>query len=380
MAQREPAEHSTKPAVLYVSKPLVPPWHDGSKNLTRDLAQHVQSAQSHVMTTLAAPLAGVVSHPVYSASGGFAPGLRANVSVLLHLMFAPSAGRAALWHFVFAPNLRSAHAARLAVGARRALGWKGKVVQTIASAPKSFEDLEQCLFGDHLVVLSDWMRERFVSAGVTIPITVIPPCVPAPAVTLQGKGKEAMGYVAARVVLFPGDYEVSSAAITLARATPELHKRGIRVVYACRPKTVRSHEARARVISELRALGVEESAGQGGVQHLGEVRDMHAVLAGADVIAFPVDDLYGKVDVPLVLLEALAMGKPLVVAQGTPTQEIRTAIAIPAANPGALVEAIFTALESSQQAYEARVADYAAHYTPEVMARAYDALYMQLIA
>ncbi len=380
MLRRESAGPSKKPAVLYVSKPLVPPWHDGSKNLTRDLAQHVQFAQSHVMTTAAEPLAGAVSHSVYAASGGFAPGLRANAGVLAHLMFATSAGRAAVWHFVFAPNLRSAQAARLAISARRALGWKGKVVQTIASAPLSFDGVAQCLFGDHLVVLSEWMRERMLAAGVRTPMTVIPPCVPAPAAISQGRGKEAMGDVSAPVVLFPGDYEVSSAAITLARATPELHKRGIMVVYACRPKTPRSHEAREAVIAELRALGVEQNAAQGGVQHLGEVRNMHAVLAGADVIAFPVDDLYGKVDVPLVLLEALAMGKPVVVARGTPPQEIRTSLAIPAGDASALVEAICASLEPSREVQEARVADYEAHYTPEVMARAYDALYTQLLA
>lgn len=370
MANGRPAAEA--PQLLFVSKPLVPPWHDGSKNLTRDLARHVTAVRPVVMTTVDAPLSGVQSRSVYASGGGFAPGLRANANVFLHLI-KPDASDG--WHFVFAPNLRSAQAARLALRLRRAQGWRGRVIQTIASTPRSFEHVERSLFGDHLIVLSTWMRERLLKAGVQTPMDVIPPCVPDVRTLERHAAKAKFGFGERPVVLYPGDYEVSSAPITLARAAKRLTSQGATVVFACRPKTPRAHEAQQLVQAELDSYGVPREH----VRHLGQVPDMAELLAASDVIAFPVDDLYGKVDLPLVLLEALSLGLPLIVAEGSPPAEIETSVSVEPGSAAALADAVEHALAESGSGAVSRRQAYLRRYTPEVMARAYDALYQQIL-
>src|SRR4051794_13375243 len=104
--------------VLFVSKPIVPPWHDGSKNLVRDIARHLVHARPTVMTMAGAAPIGerVTSEAVYVDAGRFAPGLVANARVIRRLLTGDPHD---IWHFVFAPNPASSSAATLARRARR---------------------------------------------------------------------------------------------------------------------------------------------------------------------------------------------------------------------------------------------------------------------
>jgi glycosyltransferase involved in cell wall biosynthesis len=372
----------TLPRVLFVSKPLVPPWHDGSKNLVRDLARHVRAVRPTVLVPkgASAPGESMDALHVYRTGGRFAPGLAANARVL----FALALGRTfPLWHFVFAPNPVSSHSARGIIAAQRAAGWQGKVVQTIASAPRDFRLARTLMFGDHIVALSEWMRGRLLGAGVQRRITVIPPCVPAPPPVSEERvaaARAALGCHDDPIVVFPGDYEVSSGAHTFAEAIIHVAREAPSVcfVFACRPKTKASGAAKESIARIIESAGLSSR-----VRHVGEIDDMHALLRAAQVVAFPVDDLYGKVDVPLVLIEALALGVPMVVAQGGPLEALTSAALVPPADPDALARALL-ALLSDPALREVAIAQghalYEGKFTPERVAARHDAVYEELLA
>jgi glycosyltransferase involved in cell wall biosynthesis len=366
--------------VLFVSKPIAPPWNDGSKNLVRDITTHLTRALPTVLTTPDAPLLGtrVKQEAVYRSGGEFAPALSANARVLARLLTGDSHD---VWHFVFAPNRASSGAARFASAVRRAAGWKGHVVQTIASAPRQFREVPRMLFGDRIVVLSEWMRARLVGAGApSAAIRVIPPCAAAP----EAPTPEAVARVRAHhalgegpLVVYPGDYEVSSGAVTVARAAGAILREvpGSTIVFACRPKTKGADAARRTVIAET-APGLE-----GRVVHTGESADFHALLGAASVVAFPVDDLYGKVDVPLVVLEALALGVPLVLARGGPLESVGAARFVEPADPDALASEVTDLLRRRDLARELGglgQGEYEARFSPRVVAAQHDALYEEL--
>ncbi|MET0792326.1 MAG: hypothetical protein ABW061_12460, partial [Polyangiaceae bacterium] len=74
------------PRVLFVSKPIAPPFHDGSKCLVRDVATHLTRASATVLSTPGAPpLAAfpgfltVDTAEAYGAPGGFTPAFSANL-------------------------------------------------------------------------------------------------------------------------------------------------------------------------------------------------------------------------------------------------------------------------------------------------------------
>jgi phosphatidylinositol alpha-1,6-mannosyltransferase len=370
------------PRVLFVSKPIAPPWNDGSKNLVRDVAKHLARARPTVLTLPDAPPLGgrVAMDSVYTQPGRFAPALAQNARVVRRLLTGDPHDA---WHFVFAPNPASSTVARFARRAREAVGWRGAVVQTVASAPASFDGVSQWIFGDAVVAVSDWMRGRLMGAGVKQPVRVIPPCAEAPATPTEEAKKAIRGRLEvgdAPIVLYPGDYEVSRGAATVARAVAAiaLARPDAVVVYACRAKTAQVAEARAAVESDLRAAGLLDRT-----RHAGDVDDMPALIAASSVVAFPVDDLYGKVDVPLVLLEAMALGVPLVVCRGGPLEALTCARFVDPEDDARLAADVLHFLQNARARKDAGELGKTLHanrFAPRVVARAYDDLYDEVIA
>ena len=358
--------------VLFVSKPVMPPWNDGSKNLVRDVVTHLSDLKATVMVAPGAPDLGadVTREPVYGLAGRFAPG--ANTLVMNRLLFGPPLDH---WVFVFAPNAASSTAARVAIAAQRARGWKGKVVQVVASRPKDFGAARGILFGDRVVTMSAWTKDRLIEGGIAADrIAVIPPCTSPPRVASREEIAElraAHGLGDGPIVLYPGDLEFSTGARTVARAASEILRRvpGARIVFACRPKTERARDVEA----ELREILTPVAPW---ITFLGEVPDMARVLAAASVVVFPVDDLYGKVDLPIVLLEALALGKRAIVADGGPLPELGAVTVVPPRDPDALAEATCRLLEADESVDAPRSrAAYDARYRPELVATQYEALF-----
>jgi glycosyltransferase involved in cell wall biosynthesis len=371
--------------VLFVSKPVVPPWHDGSKNLVRDISTHLKHAEPTVLTCPGSvPLCndrGIPLHeePIYTASGRYAPALGANLRVLARLLVGDAHD---IWHFVSAPNPASSAAARFARSARRARGWRGATIQTIASAPKRWSEVPRLLFGDRVVVQSEWMRARVIGAGAPAKsLRVIPPCARAPAPSSPADDanvrlRYSLG--SGPLVVYPGDYEVSTGAMTVARAAAQVlaKVRDVTFVFACRAKTPLAGAARAAVVRET-----QDPAVSARVVHVGEIDDLHALLAAASVVAFPVDDLYGKVDIPLVVIESLALGVPLVLAKGGPLETVDAARFVTGGDVGALAAELVLLLEDRALATtlgKQGQDEYARRFSPPIVAAHYDELYSEL--
>ena len=312
--------------VQFVSKAIAPPFRDGSKCLVRDLCLHLKDVEPHVLgteTALAELGNAAKVHAVYGGASRYAPTLLSNARAFAWLLASEAPD---LFHFVFAPNPRTSGALRLL------RQWTGvPCVQTIASAPRAFTHPDRLLCGDVVVAQSEHTAARakaaFAERGLPAPpLEVIPP----PAPDLGGGPKQRS--LAARAELglgpdaplfvYPGDLEVSGGA----RFTLELARRAegalasATFLIAYRRKTAEAERHRAEL---------EASAAPGRVLFRAELDDLHAVLSAATAVLLPVDDLYGKVDLPIVLLEALSLGVPVVVLDWGPLSELEGASHLP---------------------------------------------------
>jgi glycosyltransferase involved in cell wall biosynthesis len=314
--------------VLLVSKPIAPPWHDSSKNLVRDLAGHMQRHTPVVLSRagveLALPRARIEA--IYARTGhGFSPGLQENVRVLTRLLLGH---KTQLWHFFFAPNPKTSRVAKVAARLRRA-----RTLQTVCSAPHPALDVASVLFADRVVVLSEHTLRRCVEAGVAQQrLRLIRPSVPA----LTPLAADATEQVRARLglpalrplVVYAGDLEFGRGADLALDAHADLPRSlDAYLVMACREKTPRAH-ARANALRErAQALGMAQS-----VHFMGETPFIHDLLSVADLVTLPTDTLYAKMDMPLVLVEAMSLGRAVLVGQGTPAEELAAsggALAVP---------------------------------------------------
>lgn len=365
------------PRVQMVSKPMVPPFRDGSKCLVRDLCLYLERVEPHVMGT-GEPAVELgertVSHSVYGSSGGFSPGLRQNLSAAFFLL---THTRADLWHFVFAPNPRSSQVGGVLKKLRNV-----PTIQTIASPPRNFENPGQLLFGDICIAQSEWTRTEFAAslnaAGVERRLEVVFP--PAPDVLRPSeercqKERARLGVKENEpLFVYPGDLEVSHGAALVVGWAREIAERvpGARVVVAYRDKTSRVEEA---------AQALRENADPKLVLFERNVPDIHALIATCTAVLFPVDDLYGKVDLPIVLLEAMRFGTPVLALDEGPLQSLWGALRLPL-DSRAWFDAIARLVpgdafrngivEDGKRALNE-------HFAPDLVAKKYEALYLDLL-
>lgn len=364
--------------VLIVSKPIEPPWNDSSKNLVRDLLLGLEDYRVVAFGRRGGPseLGRGTLEPIHPPGHHhFAPGPRDQARVLSRLLFGR---RAALWHFFFAPNPRTSKVARLAAFVRRV-----PTVQTVCSVPKRETDLNAVLFADRVVVLSRHTERWFLEAGISASRLrrigpAAPELTPPTSAQMRAARSEFGLNEEACLLLYPGDLEFGSAARLMIESHARLPAE-VELVLACRAKTPRALEIQRELEAKSRELGTA-----GRVRFLGETPRILDLLGAADVVALPSEVAYAKMDYPLVLLEAMALNKPVVVCSGTPAAEL--------AEDGAAVEvapeldALTRALdrlvrdggERSALGARARAAT-EQRFGRSNMARAYESIYRELV-
>lgn len=287
--------------VLFVSKPVEPPWNDSSKNLVRDVDAHLRSYLGTTMVSASNQGAAIYGGP---GKGGFAPALRENARVLRYLLKDRSHD---LWHFFFAPNPRTGLAGHLTRSLRHVPS-----IHTICSAPKDFSAWRYSLFSDRVVVLSEHTETRLLKAGFPSErlrriVPALPALEPLSAVERTNE-RDALGVDPNKpLVVYAGDLEFGGGAELCLDACRDMD---VELVMACRSKTPRA----AEVEKELRS--------RGGAIWVGETPRIHPLLGCADAVLLPGTSLYAKMDYPLVILEAMSMGQPVVVGAGTPAEEL----------------------------------------------------------
>lgn len=365
------------PRVLFVSKPVAPPFTDGTKCLVRDIASHLTRFQAVVMSTVGAPLldghgAELVQLPVYGNAGSYSPRLRDNARAALWLGLR---SRADVWHVVFSPNPRTS----------LALGWLRRLrrvptVQTVASPPRNFRDIGAHLFGDTVVVQSEWTRSELLAHVPEARIELIPPPV-APlrprSPDEQAKAREEAGVPAgAPFLVYPGDLETSCGAEHFARLVEELSPEfpDLHFVFAYRAKSPEASEVAQRLARRLPAERTRIA---------GLLSDLVALLGSASAVVFPVDDLTGKVDLPIVLLEAMQLGAPVVAYDYGPLRELGTPLLVPTRALPELIQVtrdLLTDKGLRESVAGRQREEVTRRFFARTVAREYERIYEQLLA
>ena len=369
---------SQREEILLVSKPVVPPWNDSGKNLVRDIAAAGQRYDYRIMATRGAVAPGPRAKvdAVYSAAGLYSPGLKQNLAVLLRLL---KPDRQRVYHFFFAPNPKTSKMARTVLRLKRR-----RAVHTICSVPATFEGIKSLMFAHRIVALSEHTRGLLESHGVEN-VVHIPPCIPA-ADPMPAARKEAvvsaLQLPARPLVVFPGDYQFSSAARICADALPSIvEKTDAHFVFACRIKQEQSRQIESGIRGLVTEAGVENR-----VSFFNEVDDMEALAAAAALVVLPADSLYAKMDIPLVLLEALREEVPIVVSDHGPLAELVSqpvGVAAPVGNANAFADAVSGLLGNPDRRRDMGkkgrelVLD---RYTPETVSARYEKLYDELLS
>jgi glycosyltransferase involved in cell wall biosynthesis len=117
------------------------------------------------------------------------------------------------------------------------------------------------------------------------------------------------------------------------------------------------------------------------VRLVSELPDVLVLIQAATALLFPVDDLWGKVDLPIVLLEAMSLGVPVLALDRGPLADLEGAIKLDSLDVKSWVEralGLAGNVEVRRAATEAGKRAVAERYAAPRIAAAYEELYLEV--
>ncbi len=299
--------------ILLATRPLVPPWDEASKNFAYFLAKSISKHHVSILTTptwLPDLPANITQIPCYTKNElDFGEKLRLLASLrnlrskfdITHYLFTPTRKNTSLINFFSRPT-------------------HGKTIQTIATLREDLygpKQWKQLLFADRIVVYSDYSKKLLQNIGMNH-VSRIYPGVDLSLYQPAPKNAETLQYFDLTpedfIVTYNGEYARLGATDMLTSWLIEYFSThpnsNMKFVFACR---VKKHED-----DRLKKIEITERFQTAGILHHIRFTDTYADMPKlynlADVIVFPVNDMRGKFDVPLVIIEAYACGKPVILS------------------------------------------------------------------
>lgn len=300
--------------VLLATRPLVPPWDEASKNFAYFLGREIQGHRLTLLTTqekLTGLPPSVTEESIFKSSH---LDLGAKFSLFRYLR--TMRGNFDITHYLFTPTKQNTRLIKLL-----AKPTSGKTLQTVATLREDLytpEELRSLLFADHITVYTDLTKQKLETLGFTnisriypgIDLDLYKPQAKDPSV-LTSYQLQATDFLA----IYPGEYTRLGATDILFTAWVHFFQQHpdtpIKFLFACRIKNEADRIKKESLEQETKKLGLE---GKILFQKTHATVNMAALYNTADVVLFPVDNLRGKFDVPLVIIEAYACAKPVILS------------------------------------------------------------------
>ncbi len=293
---------------LFIGKSPSPPWNDSAKNIQKTLLDNLKDQYIEYLTdgsyTYSGKRKGIL---VYKKSSSYSLTQKEQIELFLNLLKPDF--HIDLYHYFFSPNIKSSLAARFLK-----LIKPKKIIQSVLSMPKEVNDIHTLFFGDQIVTMSKTSQKKLEYLGLSNVSTIYP------AVNLPSINKDEIIHAKYNfhfssektVVLYAGDY--TSDIYNLADLAKELKNEGKEFIFVFAIRLKNSYS-----IDEDRRFKwyVSNKLGlfQDSIRIYNELESFSQLLATSDIMIFTQQDLYAKMDLPLVILEAMAMKKMVIIPQ-----------------------------------------------------------------
>ncbi|MBI4600242.1 glycosyltransferase family 4 protein [Candidatus Uhrbacteria bacterium] len=328
--------------IFFATRPIAPPWNEGSKNLVYEIARRLDAFHATLLTYKNQDNFQIGPNKtflrIYPRSDSLAISIRQKLAFLRTLI----QSEAAIFHFFFTPELITSHVIRSIRKFK-----KGVFLQTIPTPISHRRSIEKFVFGDKVVVQSQHALRSFENRDIKN-VSCIYPGIDTekfcPGVSSADLRKKLKISDRERVVLFPGNYYLGcNRSVTQAVSRLLKEGLGVKFILACRISGPGDIKLKRSMLDDFERKNV-----RGDLVVLETVESMPELIALSDIVIFPPSQMVRKSDIPLVLLESLAMGKPIVITDIPPLNEIMmddVGEKIQADNPDALYEAVKSLLK-----------------------------------
>lgn len=343
----------TSPRILFVSRPIAPPWDEASKNFAYNLAREIgaqkMSPEIHLMTSQILPElpAHIIQENVYKFSAKditFSDKMRS-----LYFQFTHKNDFDIVQYF-FTPTKSSSQLIK------NLLKGRSKTVQTVATLREdlfSDIDLKEMMFGDIITTYSDYAKNKLESLGLRN-IHRIYPGIDLNDYTSREKDSAEMqkaGFTKDDFIInFTGEYirlgamdTVIDSFIAISRSIPFA-----RLSLAVRVKNEKDARKKEDVIAKLKKENIlhKVSFHDSGIYKMSDIYNL------CDISVFPVSTMQGKFDIPLAVIETMACGKPVILSDLPILKEFsndHNSVSIPKNSSKALTDAITDLYENKEK-------------------------------
>ncbi len=312
----------SKKNILLYTRPIIPPWDEASKNLAYDIAINMPKNQFEI--SLLTPKKSAFNQELVEKYPYIKPekiyssptlNLKEKIQLLLRLFkFRLNTD---LIHFLFTPRSITSFLIRL-----RLKFSKVKTVQTVATLSKknlkNSKKLKKILFADTIIVQSKNTYQQLKNKGLE-KIKLIYPGINLEKYQPAQKDAETLKKLKLKisdfVVLYTGEYTRLKASDDIVEALKILFKDypqmdNLKFIFACRIKSKKDRTKKTKIIKTL-----EKESLLNRIIFLDTFSEMEKLYNISDINIFPVQEMAGKFDTPLTLVESMACGKPIIVSK-----------------------------------------------------------------
>ena len=382
-------ENIIKKKILFITRPIAPPWDEASKNFAYQLALNLAKINSnleiHLLTKGKLPKLpeNIIQHPIYTSAENdfnFTQKIRSllfqwqmkNKFDVVHYFFTPShLNGFIIKHFLY-PQ-------------------KSKTLQTIATLREDLmtsAQIRRSLFGNILVTYSDYSKRRLKKLSFDN-VQHIYPGIDLTDFSPQNKNPKLLRAYGFRtddfIIGFTGEYVRLGGVDNILKSFQKVSLKipQAKLFLNVRVKNQKDAEKKKEVMSTLKALKLLDKVVFAKMDYL-KTWGMSAAYNLYDLAIFPIQNMRGKFDVPLVVPEAMACGKVNILSNLPLLKEFanhNTAVIIDKNDPDELTEAILDLYKNPEKRKE--IADNGMKYVRrnfniEFIAEEYNDLYDKL--
>lgn len=304
--------------ILLLTRPICPPWDEGSKNFAATLAKHAGDFEIHLLTCGSAfaeasadKKVNIIEHPIYtSPKWNWTQKIRAYI-FLIREFFLKGGKSFDIVHSFFTPTWLNVFALKLCLRNK-----KIKTIQTLATLRDDLYDagkLKKIIHADYTITYSDYAKDKLQELGFDNVKRIYPGIdmnlyAPAP------KNPELMKKYKTEgsdfVINYTGEYVRLRDMDDVVEAFVDLAKQNniFKLHLAVRVKNEKDAQKKREVRKRLERAGILDRVAfvdDGGYT-------MEEIYNLADISIFPARTMAGKFDIPLAVIEAMACAKPVI--------------------------------------------------------------------
>ncbi len=290
--------------VKIISKSPSPPWNDSAKNIIKAILENIKDFNIEYYSDGKARFSeNHIAKQIYDKDTSYSLSLKQQVSVFLNLLKPDY--RNSIYHYFFSPNIKTS----VATSFIQTLKYQPSI-QTVLSLPKTFDNPELLFFGTQIVTMSDTARYKLNKLGFENITRIYP------GIDIESFNKDEILYERNKfgiendilTILYAGDYNSSLYSFLEFIKEQESKGKKYKFIFAIREKSEKDKKELYNLKIRIKKLGISRSF----LKLYQEMDDFKKLLLASDVLIMTQTDLYAKMDIPLVVLEAMAYKKSVI--------------------------------------------------------------------